>query len=92
MAEFKFLNTGEIQPKTTPESRTLLADDHFLIAEAISILLAPHFNVVGMITDAILIAGEVSRLRPDLALLDVTMPGLSGVDAGRIIRERTAEH
>ena len=36
--------------------RILLADDHFLIAEALSMLLASHFDVVGVITDAKLVA------------------------------------
>jgi DNA-binding NarL/FixJ family response regulator len=69
--------------------RILLADDHFLIAEALSMLLASHFDVVGVITDAKLVAGEVARLRPEVVLLDVTMPGLSGLDAARTILEQT---
>ena len=72
-----------------PKSQILLADDHFLIAEAISMLLVPHFDVVGVITDAWLVADEVARLRPEVVLLDVTMPGLSGIDAARIVLERT---
>jgi AmiR/NasT family two-component response regulator len=50
-----------------------------LIAEALSLLLATQFDVVGVIIDAKLIASEVARLRPEVALLDVTMPGSSGL-------------
>ncbi len=82
------LNTGEIQPEISLKPRILLADDHFLIAETLSMLLAPHFEVVGVITDANLVADEVARVRPDVVLLDVTMPGLSGLDAARTILER----
>jgi DNA-binding NarL/FixJ family response regulator len=41
-----------------------------------------------VVTDAKLIADEVSRLRPEVALLDVTMPGLHGLDVARMIREQ----
>jgi DNA-binding NarL/FixJ family response regulator len=82
------LNTAEIQPETSLKPRILLADDHFLIAETLSMLLASHFEVVGVITDAKLVAEEVARLRPEVVLLDVTMPGLSGLDAARTILEQ----
>ena len=78
----------EIQQETSLKPRILVADDHFLIAETISMMLAPHFDVVGVVTDAKLVADEVVRLRPEVALLDVTMPGLNGLDVARMIREQ----
>ena len=44
--------------------------------------------MVGVITDAKLVADEVARLRPEVVLLDVTMPGLNGLDAARMILEQ----
>ncbi len=82
------LNTGVIQPETSLKPRILVADDHFLIAEAISVALAPNFDVVGVMTEAKLVADEVARLRPEVALLDVTMPGLSGLEVARMIVEQ----
>jgi DNA-binding NarL/FixJ family response regulator len=70
------------------KARILLADDHFLIAETLSVLLAPHFEVVGVINDGKLVVDEVARLRPDVVLLDVSMPGVSGLDAARLILEQ----
>ena len=70
------------------KARILLADDHFLIAETLAILLAPHFDVVGVMNDGKLVVDEVIRLRPEIVLLDVTMPGLSGIDAARMILEQ----
>ena len=80
-------NDSVVVPENS-RARILLADDHFLIAETLSILLAPHFDVVGVVSDAKLVADEVARLRPDVVLLDVTMPGLHGLDAARMIREQ----
>lgn len=77
-------NLQESQQK----ARILLADDHFLIAETLSILLAPHFDVVGVINDGKLVVEEVARLKPQIVLLDVTMPGLNGLDAARMILEQ----
>jgi DNA-binding NarL/FixJ family response regulator len=82
------LNTGEIQPETWLKPRILVADDHFLIAETISRILAPHFDVVGVVTDAQLVADQVARLRPEVVLLDVTMPCLNGFDVARMILEQ----
>ena len=82
------LDMEEIQPETSLKPRILVADDHFLIAETLSILLAPHFDVVGVVNDAKLVADEVARLRPEVVLLDVTMPGLNGLDAARMILEQ----
>ncbi|MGA7412321.1 MAG: response regulator transcription factor [Bryobacteraceae bacterium] len=82
------LNMEEIQPETSLKPRILVADDHFLIAETISMILAPHFDVVGVVTEAKLVADEVARLRPEVALLDVTMPGLNGLDVARMILEQ----
>src|SRR5271165_1484188 len=81
-------NSSAIHPESPLKARILLADDHFLIAETVSMLLAPHFDIVGVITDGSLISGDVARLRPDVVLLDVTMPGVCGLDAARNILEQ----
>ncbi len=75
-------------PERPLKARILLADDHFLIAETLSILLAPHFDVVGVINDGKLVVEEVARLKPQIVLLDVTMPGVNGLDAARMILEQ----
>ena len=79
---------GDLQPERHVKARILLADDHFLIAETLSILLAPHFDVVGVINDGKLVVDEVARQEPQVVLLDVTMPGLNGLDAARMILEQ----
>jgi DNA-binding NarL/FixJ family response regulator len=80
---------GEAIVVEQPKPRILLAEDHFLIGEALSLVLAPHFDVVGVIQDGRHVVDEVARLRPEVVLLDVTMSGVSGLDAARMILEQT---
>lgn len=63
-------------------ARILLADDHTLLMEALSKLLAPEFDVVGMVPDGHALLRAAVTLRPDIVLLDVSLPVLSGLDAG----------
>ena len=66
--------------------RILLADDHTILLEAFKALLEPEYDVVGTVTDGRALLEEFSRLHPDVVLLDVAMPLLNGLDAGRQLR------
>jgi DNA-binding NarL/FixJ family response regulator len=64
----------------------LLADDHTILLEALQALLTPEFDVVGIVTDGRTLVSESLRLKPDLVVLDIAMPLLGGLEAGRQIR------
>ena len=65
-------------------TRLLIADDHQLFREGLKALLPPaEFEVVAEAADGQEAIRLGRRLQPDLALLDITMPGLNGVDAAR---------
>ena len=66
--------------------RILMADDHLMLLEAFKALLEPDFEVVGTVTDGRTLLEEFSRLNPDVVLLDVAMPLLNGLDAGRQLK------
>lgn len=66
--------------------RILMADDHLMLLEAFKALLEPDFEVVGTVTDGRALLAEFSRLHPDVVLLDVAMPLLNGLDAGRQLK------
>ena len=66
--------------------RILMADDHLMLLEAFKALLEPDFDVVGTVTDGRALLEEFSRLHPDVVLLDVAMPLLNGLDAGRQLK------
>jgi DNA-binding NarL/FixJ family response regulator len=66
--------------------RILMADDHLMLLEAFKAMLQPDFDVVGTVTDGRALLEEFARLNPDVVLLDVAMPLLNGLDAGRQLK------
>jgi DNA-binding NarL/FixJ family response regulator len=67
--------------------RVLLADDHNLLLGAFEKLLAPECEIVGTATDGRSLVVEAERLKPDVVVLDIAMPLLNGLDAGRQIKQ-----
>ena len=61
--------------------RTLIADDHRLVADALNELLAEHCEMVGTVLDGSSLLSVAIERRPDLIIADLSMPGLSGVEA-----------
>jgi DNA-binding NarL/FixJ family response regulator len=71
--------------------RILLADDHAMLLEAFTALLTPEFEVAGTVTDGRMLVDAFARLHPDIVVLDIAMPLLNGLDAGRQLRaQRTS--
>jgi len=66
--------------------RILMADDHTMLLDAFRTLLEPEFDVVGTVSDGRKLLEEFSRLHPDVVLLDIAMPLLNGLDAGRQLK------
>ena len=66
-----------------------LVDDQAMIRAAFRSLLAENeeFEVLGDSADARKAVDQIERLKPDAAVLDVSMPGLSGIDAIALIRK-----
>ena len=66
--------------------RILLADDHALVLGAFEKLLSAEFDVVGQASDGRAAVAAAHRLKPDVVVLDMSMPLLNGLDAGRQIK------
>lgn len=65
----------------------LLGDDHALILDGIRASLQLQFDIVGQATDGKALVQAAERLRPDLVILDISMPLLNGFESARQIRE-----
>jgi len=67
--------------------RLLLADDHTLLLEGIRLLLEPEFDLVGSVEDGQALLAAAKTLKPDIILLDISMPVLNGIDAAHGLRK-----
>ena len=67
-----------------------IADDHALMREGLRSLLEVHANiaVVGVAESGPEAVREVLRLRPQIVLMDISMPGLNGIEATRQLVDR----
>ena len=72
--------------------RVLVADDHSLFRDGIvSLLEAAGFEVVGQVGDGRQALIETQRLNPDVVLLDISMPEMSGLEALKRLREESPD-
>lgn len=67
-------------------ARILVADDHLLTLEGIRSVLSAHHEIIGTVTNGRALVDAAVHLKPDLIVLDITMPLLNGIDAAVQIR------
>jgi len=85
-------DAGPFPPDAADRIRCVIADDHEMLRYGVRRLLEddPDFAVVGEAGDAAEALKLVLEHRPDLVLLDISMPGMSSFEAGRLIEEHCA--
>jgi len=69
-------------------TRVLLADDHTLLLGAFEKLLSDECDVVGQVSDGRALVAAAEQLKPDVIVLDISMPLLNGVEAARQIKQK----
>jgi DNA-binding NarL/FixJ family response regulator len=69
----------------------LLADDHAIVAEGLARLINDVADLIGQVNDGTRLVEVARRLRPDIVVADVTMPGMSGIDAMRQLKAEGIE-
>ena len=60
--------------------RLLIVEDHEIVIEALARLLGRRYEIVGTLTDGRGVVEEVARLRPDVLVLDLSIPHVSGLE------------
>jgi DNA-binding NarL/FixJ family response regulator len=73
--------------------RILIADDHPVVRHGLRTLLAGHqgWEVIAEAADGVEAVDMADRLNPDVVVLDVSMPRMHGLEACRLIREKTPD-
>jgi DNA-binding NarL/FixJ family response regulator len=81
-----------IGPDKPKETRVLLAEDHRVVRQGLRAMLEaePGFRVVGEAGNGIEASRLVERLRPDVLVLDLMIPGLNGLEVTRQVRKKGA--
>jgi DNA-binding NarL/FixJ family response regulator len=69
-------------------ARILVADDHEEVRNKIVHLLEQQFDVLGALGDGPACLKAVDRLQPDVCVLDISMPNMSGIDVAQRIKQR----
>jgi len=64
----------------TNRTRLLIVEDHPLVAQGLRALLASRHDVVGIVRDPLRVLAAISRLEPDVVLLDLSMPRRNGLE------------
>ncbi len=67
-------------------ARVLLADDHAEIMTQTCNVLAAEFEIVGSVANGVDLIKTAIQLNPDVVVLDITMPGLDGIEAARRLK------
>ena len=71
--------------------RILLADDHAMLLDAFQRLLEPHCEVVGVASDGRALVELALKTKPDVVVLDISMPRLNGIEASAQLRKKLPE-
>ncbi len=80
-------------PRDAKPIKVLIVDDHLAFAEALQIALDQEddLKVIEVVTDGEAAVRAVERHKPDVVLLDATMPGMDGIETTRRIRSSEAD-
>jgi DNA-binding NarL/FixJ family response regulator len=69
-------------------TRIVLADDSPAVEAGIRRLLEPEFEVVGSVGDGLSLLTAAKKLKPDSVIVDILMPGLSGLEVVRRLKKK----
>lgn len=78
-----------LQNKTT----IYLADDHQILREGLRLVIEskPHLKVIGEASDGLTAFKEIMNLKPDIAILDISMPEMNGIQVAKNLKDTTTK-
>ena len=68
-------------------TRVLLADDHKEMRDRVVLMLESEFDVVGVVEDGGALLEAASKIKPDVCVVDISMPVICGIEAATRLRE-----
>ena len=68
--------------------RVMLADDHEAVLARVRVVLGEEFEIVGLVMNGNDAVTEVQRLDPDVLVIDISMPGLNGLQTASRLQSR----
>ena len=77
------------KPRRRPT--VLIADDHPIVVDGLVALLKDRFDVVGTVSDGTRLLDDATRLRPDIVVTDISMPGLDGLEVLRRLKAKGSD-
>ena len=82
-----------VQRTEMKNARLLIVDDHEIFRRGLRALLEPssEWQICGEAVDGLDAVEQCKSLKPDIVVLDVSMPGLNGLEAARLIRRENPE-
>ena len=79
---------GLERPGCDERARVLVADDHQSLLDRVVSILHDEYDIVGTVTDGAALVKAEADLSPDVVVIDISMPGMSGLEAASCIRRR----
>ncbi len=71
--------------------RVLLADDHKIVTDGLAHILEPDYDLVGVATNGLELIDAAAKYRPDVIIVDISMPLLNGIEAATRIKKSDAQ-
>jgi DNA-binding NarL/FixJ family response regulator len=68
--------------------RVLLADDNEMVLQSVRRILEAEFEIIGVVKDGQSLVTAAQKLKPDVMIVDVFMPGMSGLEAAKQLKRR----
>jgi DNA-binding NarL/FixJ family response regulator len=70
--------------------RVLVADDQPRMLDVIAAMVGKSFDIIGLVSDGPAALEATLKLEPDLVVLDISMPGMNGIEVARELRKRAS--